>query len=303
MPAKQRVWMVLVLALAGAGVLALTTPRDGTRFVSVHAPSRARGAAKVRDAALAPGADTSRDTGADTASREAEDPPAKASAAEDAAPAAAAGSTSALKAPAPASREVAEAPAPRRSPPAAGRNLFRPLVAAAKPRGDLPPALMPLAAGDFGGLLPLPDPRFPGARRQREIWRYVGTVGLDGATYALIEEKRSKVGAYVQQGDTFRGGHIDLVRSGYVVVAIGSRRFTLPKASGLEEEPAEAPAAPAAPPGAPAAGRAADQPPAPGNAQASAQNPAEGAPAEAAVPSGDGGGGRRGGRRRWMQQQ
>ena len=345
---RKGFWVVSGLALAGAGALAITAPRDNTRFVSAHAPTRhaaasrpAPGSADTRpaedsasgeDAAIADAAaveNAGRSAAGAAAPAGAVDPAARAGATPEAARTGGAVGTAAA---APAAgtpipqgasgspRIPVAALAPRDGA-AASRNLFRPLVTQVKTGSGLPPAFLPPLPGDMVGLMPLPDARATGGEtRQRAYWEYVGTVQLDGKTFALIEEKKSKAGVYLREGDGFRGGLVRAIRPGYVIMSLAGKDYTLPKASGLSEEPAQRAAPANAPAPVAAAGQPAPGQPAPGQNAPWAAPGTPGAPGGPPVPgampdgnmpppafSPDGGGQPSGGwsgrrRRRWSDQ-
>ncbi|HPT96243.1 MAG TPA: hypothetical protein PLU39_00075 [Armatimonadota bacterium] len=205
-------WVVLGLAGAGASALALTTPQDETRFVSVRPPakrsvskaSQATAAPSGGKALLAPSASGSETT--------------KAASSNGGGPEASGKSQAATAVKSGAAEE---------------RNLFRPLVVAKSGRASdslsLPPA-------GLDGLLPLPagNPA-EGGRQQRSYWQYVGTVRLDGVSYALVEEQKSKEGHYLKRGDLFRGGRVEVLNPDYLVISVDGKRHTLYKSSGMEE--------------------------------------------------------------------
>ena len=258
MPEQRRwvMWVVLGLAGAGASALALTTPQDETRFVSVRPPakrsvskaSQATAAPSGGKALLAPSASGSETT--------------KAASSNGGGPEASGKSQAATAVKSGAAEE---------------RNLFRPLVVAKSGRASdslsLPPA-------GLDGLLPLPAGKpAEGGRQQRSYWQYVGTVRLDGVSYALVEEQKSKEGHYLKRGDLFRGGRLEVLNPDYLVISVDGKRYTLPKSTGLDEtstkggvaarsaSPSPATAAPGQPPTAPAPQGA--QPGAPGSPPAS----------------------------------
>lgn len=258
MPEQRRWvrWVVLGLAGAGASALALTTPQDETRFVSVRPPAK-RSVSKASQATAAPsggkallapsasGSETAKaassNGGSQKASGESQATAVKSGAAEQ-------------------------------------RNLFRPLVVARSARSSSDSLNLPPAG--LEGLLPLPvgNPG-EGGRQQRSYWQYVGTVRLDGVSYALVEEQKTKEGHYLKRGDLFRGGRLEVLNPDYLVISVDGKRYTLPKSTGLDEtstkggvaarsaSPSPATAAPGQPPTAPAPQGA--QPGAPGSPPAS----------------------------------
>ncbi|MBI3947528.1 MAG: hypothetical protein HY321_16515 [Armatimonadetes bacterium] len=282
---KRTMGIIAAVALAAAGVLMATAPRGKTRFVSVRrpAPGTARAANGERDvpARAATGAGVA--VGGSAAAAAGPSGKAVAAPAAGLAPAARV-SVAAAAADGDSAPGAAAGPRPPRGT-AADRNLFRPLVTTAGLVGDLPPASLPPWPTGFDGLVPFAEPASPMDRRQRAYWEYTGTVELDGVAYALIQEKKTKAGAYVRVGDVFRGGTVENIHPQHVVLSLAGRQYTLPKSSGLTDESVQSAASPS-PAAAPVA-RATAQPaaaPPPSQALPASDGRAEAPPDEMGAP-------------------
>lgn len=240
---KRMLWVMAVLVLFAAGALALTSPRDKTTFVSVRRPAPSKVVRATDGGAARADRDTAVSAKAESTQAE------RASGENGSATKAAAGGERGASTEAEQETRTAESAAVR--PPrgaAVKRNLFRPLVTASGLPGDLPPASLPPWPPAFDGLMPLPEPTTPMERRQRAYWEYTGTVQLNGVTYALIQEKKTNMGAYLKVGDAFRGGIVERIHPQYVVLSLAGQRYTLPKSSGLTDESVQSSAAPASAP-------------------------------------------------------
>lgn len=229
---RLQFWIVVgVLVVVTAAALALTSPKDHTRFVKAPTPKASHARSTAAGASARSAAPAARQPAAKTLVVAAADPPAPKLAA-------------AVPADPPAARE-ADAPLTdsRIAGAATRRDLFQPLVARTSGAGGLPPASLPPFPPGADGLVPLPDVFGAGGKQKSAYWSYVGTVQLDSVTYALIEEKKTKAGVYLRKGDTFRGGHVELIRPEYVVMAVAGKRYTLPKSRGMAPTVEEAAAA------------------------------------------------------------
>lgn len=205
MPGERKRWWMIIggVVFVASLVLIITEPRNETRFVSARPP-----AARAK------------------AARPAASPASAKRPAVKVAPA----KTVAAAAAVPAEPAVASPAQPK------GRNLFQPLVrsgsaeakSAALGLAPWPANLEPLPA--------LPGMDAPRPKQSRTGWSYVGTVMLNGVSYALIEENKTRVGVYLRTGDVFRGGRVQSIHPERMVIAVAGKKIVLPKTVGEENE-------------------------------------------------------------------
>ncbi|HEY3281936.1 MAG TPA: hypothetical protein VGN26_06635, partial [Armatimonadota bacterium] len=110
-------------------------------------------------------------------------------------------------------------------------------------------------------------------------WAWVGTAELGAATYALMQNRKSRASTLVKAGDTFEGGVVQSVGSSALLVRVGDKLTSVALSSG--DQPVSVAAGPpsAAPPGAPGAPPGGPSTPPPGG-------PAGPQPAVVGAPSG-----------------
>ncbi|MBW3624971.1 MAG: hypothetical protein KY468_16355 [Armatimonadetes bacterium] len=149
-----------------------------------------------------------------------------------------------------ASRKVVKAPAP--APAAAprslkdysslmGRDLFEPLVknearrpAAAPPPSDFnaPPGLSPLPPMTLRDGVPGRPSRLNTPPSGVEGWKYIGSVTVDGETFALLQKTSTGDTGYYRVGEKLGNGIIQSISRDTLVVAAGGEPIRLPKTSG-----------------------------------------------------------------------
>jgi hypothetical protein len=139
------------------------------------------------------------------------------------------------------------------------RNVFAPRV---KPRTE-PSIVVTPAPGPPGPLPPVTGP--PAPEKPAEPvkpapppppdplgdWAYSGTVILGDEVYAVMENRTSKQGVYVREGQPFAGGTVQRIAQGAVVLALGGATRTMSKSTAFNATPLDAPAASGQPQGGP----------------------------------------------------
>lgn len=116
------------------------------------------------------------------------------------------------------------------------RNPFRPLVT--KNNGNGSRGLPSFGANGPGTLPPLGVAVMPaslgGGSAPQNIggWAFVGTVGMNGRLYALLENRKQNQGGYFCAGDTSPIGRIEAVTTQFVRIQTPQGIQTLPLVSG-----------------------------------------------------------------------
>lgn len=104
----------------------------------------------------------------------------------------------------------------------------------------LPPADKPAAEKKPDAAPPAAPPKAPEPPDPLKDWVYSGTVAIGGDVYAVLENKSSKQGRYLEAGDTLEGATIESVAQGELALTLNGAPRTLAKSSAFNATPLNA---------------------------------------------------------------